>query len=318
MSSPRFTSTRRKSARPRWSSRAALRKLRRPPTGSLKSRRRLIPRSKSRPPARKRLCARWNACASSFSNPRPAPRNSPRPPNRCRSFRASCSNRWTASCWKTRMPSTAAQMRIVPCRLTSGTLRRNTPSRFGPSIRGSKMDKELQVVGFRIGRETFGLPISIVREIVRVPEITAVPNAPDYIEGVINLRGRIIPIVDLRKRFGQKIVEPSKKNRIVVVELGPRAFGLIVNSASEVLRIPPSEIEEPNNVFQEGELDFVTGVGKLKGRLVILLDVSKILKRGELNSIDDIARAPSSPLPANQRGDSNPRIRAILRDECPL
>ncbi len=154
------------------------------------------------------------------------------------------------------------------------------------------MDKELQVVGFRIGRETFGLPISIVREIVRVPEITAVPNAPDYIEGVINLRGRIIPIVDLRKRFGQKIVEPSKKNRIVVVELGPRAFGLIVNSASEVLRIPPSEIEEPNNVFQEGELDFVTGVGKLKGRLVILLDVSKILKRGELNSIDDIARAP--------------------------
>lgn len=154
------------------------------------------------------------------------------------------------------------------------------------------MDKELQVVGFRIGRETFGLPISIVREIVRVPEITAVPNAPDYIEGVINLRGRIIPIVDLRKRFGQKSVEASKKNRIVVVELGSRAFGLIVNSASEVLRIPPSEIEEPNNVFQEGELDFVTGVGKLKGRLVILLDVSKILKRGELNHIDEIANAP--------------------------
>jgi purine-binding chemotaxis protein CheW len=154
------------------------------------------------------------------------------------------------------------------------------------------MDKELQVVGFRIGRETFGLPISIVREIVRVPEITAVPNAPDYIEGVINLRGRIIPIVDLRKRFGQKSVEASKKNRIVVVELGSRAFGLIVNSASEVLRIPPSEIEEPNNVFQEGELEFVTGVGKLKGRLVILLDVSKILKRGELNHIDEIANGP--------------------------
>ena len=69
------------------------------------------------------------------------------------------------------------------------------------------MDKELQVVGFRIGRETFGLPISIVREIVRVPEITSVPNAPDYIEGVINLRGRIIPVVDLRKRFGEKSFE---------------------------------------------------------------------------------------------------------------
>jgi purine-binding chemotaxis protein CheW len=151
------------------------------------------------------------------------------------------------------------------------------------------MDKELQVVGFRIGRETFGLPISIVREIVRVPEITSVPNAPNYIEGVINLRGRIIPVVDLRKRFGQKSIEPHKTNRIVVVELGPRAFGLIVNSASEVLRIPPSEIEEPNNVFQEGELDFVTGVGKLRGRLVILLDVNRILKRGELKHLDEIA-----------------------------
>lgn len=151
------------------------------------------------------------------------------------------------------------------------------------------MEKELQVVGLRIGRETFGLPISIVREIVRVPEITSVPNAPDYIEGVINLRGRIIPIVDLRKRFGQKQFEPNKKNRIVVVELGARAFGLIVNSASEVLRIPPSEIEEPNNVFQEGELDYITGVGKLNGRLVILLDVDRILKRGELRGIDEVA-----------------------------
>ena len=98
------------------------------------------------------------------------------------------------------------------------------------------MDKDIQIVGFRIGRETFGLPIAMVREIVRVPEITSVPNAPDYIEGVINLRGRIIPVVDLRKRFGEKVIEASKKNRIVVVELESRAIGLIVNSASEVLR----------------------------------------------------------------------------------
>lgn len=156
------------------------------------------------------------------------------------------------------------------------------------------MDKELQVVGFRIGRETFGLPISIVREIVRVPEITSVPNAPDYIEGVINLRGRIIPIVDLRKRFGEKSFEPNKKNRIVVVELESRAIGLIVNSASEVLRIPPSEIEEPHNVFKEGELNYVTGVGKLNGRLVILLDLSRVLQRGELNHLDEVAESTAS------------------------
>jgi purine-binding chemotaxis protein CheW len=151
------------------------------------------------------------------------------------------------------------------------------------------MEKELQVVGFRIGRETFGLPISIVREIVRVPEITSVPNAPDYIEGVINLRGRIIPIVDLRKRFGEKSFEPNKKNRIVVVELDTRAIGLIVNSASEVLRIPPSEIEEPHNVFKEGELNYITGVGKLNGRLVILLDLNRVLQRGELSQLDEAA-----------------------------
>ena len=151
------------------------------------------------------------------------------------------------------------------------------------------MDKELQVVGFRIGRETFGLPIAIVREIVRVPEITSVPNAPDYIEGVINLRGRIIPVVDLRKRFGQKSFEPNKKNRIVVVELETRAIGLIVNSASEVLRIPPSEIEEPHNVFKEGELNYITGVGKLNGRLVILLDLNRVLQRGELTQLEEAA-----------------------------
>jgi purine-binding chemotaxis protein CheW len=151
------------------------------------------------------------------------------------------------------------------------------------------MDKELQVVGFRIGRETFGVPISLVREIVRVPEITSVPNAPEYIEGVINLRGRIIPVVDLRKRFRENVAAPTKKNRIVVVEVEGRLIGLLVNSASEVLRILPSEIEAPQDVFQEGELNYITGVGKLRGRLVILLDLNKILQRGELRRLDETA-----------------------------
>jgi len=157
------------------------------------------------------------------------------------------------------------------------------------------MDKDLQLVGIRIGRETFGLPISLVREIVRVPEITSVPNAPEYIEGVINLRGRIIPVVDLRKRFGEKVTEPSKKNRVVVVELESRRVGLIVNSASEVLKIAPSEIEAPHDVFQEGELNYITGVGKLKGRLVILLDLNKILQRGELRRLDEFSESAAVP-----------------------
>jgi purine-binding chemotaxis protein CheW len=162
------------------------------------------------------------------------------------------------------------------------------------------MDKELQVVGFRVGQETFGVPISLVREIVRVPAITSVTNAPDYIEGVINLRGRIIPVVDLRKRFREKVGEPSKKNRIVVVELEGRLVGLMVNSASEVLRIPPSEIEAPHDVFQEGELNYITGVGKLRGRLIILLDLNKILQRGELRRLDDVAESIDA-VPAGSR-----------------
>jgi purine-binding chemotaxis protein CheW len=153
------------------------------------------------------------------------------------------------------------------------------------------MDKDIQVVGFRIGSETFGLPIAIVREIVRVPAITAVPNAPDYIEGVINLRGKIISVVDLRKRFGEKDIQSNKKNRIVVVELGERSVGLLVNSASEVLRIPPSEIEAPHDLFQDGEVDYVTGVAKLKGRLVIMLDLNKVIRRSELRHLDSLAVA---------------------------
>jgi purine-binding chemotaxis protein CheW len=156
------------------------------------------------------------------------------------------------------------------------------------------MDKDIQIVGFRIGRETFGLPIAMVREIVRVPEITSVPNAPDYIEGVINLRGRIIPVVDLRKRFGEKVIEKSKRNRIVVVELESRAIGLIVNSASEVIKIPPSDIEAPHSVFQEGELNYITGVGKFRGRLVMMLDLSKILQRGELRRLEDAAESATA------------------------
>ena len=151
------------------------------------------------------------------------------------------------------------------------------------------MEKDLQVVGFRIGNETYGVRIGSVREIVRVPEITAVPSAPDLIEGVINLRGKIIPVMDLRKRFGQAEIRPDKKNRILVVELENKLVGLIVNSASEVLKIPPSEIEAPNSVFADGESGYVTGVGKLHGRLIILLDISRLLQRSEFKRLEEVA-----------------------------
>jgi purine-binding chemotaxis protein CheW len=151
------------------------------------------------------------------------------------------------------------------------------------------MAKELHIVGFRVGRETFGVPIGLVHEIVRVPEITAVPDSPGYVEGVINLRGKIISVVDLRKRFGEKEIAAHKKNRILVTEVEGKMVGLIVDAASEVIKIPENEVELPPSVFEEGELNYVTGVGKLHGRLVILIDLSKILQKGELRKLAEMA-----------------------------
>src|ERR1043166_3482190 len=115
------------------------------------------------------------------------------------------------------------------------------------------MEKELQVVGFRIGEETFGVRIGSVREIVRVPEITSVPNAQDTIEGVINLRGKIIPLIHRRKRSGHAEMQPDRRNRIPGRKLEGKLLGRIVNTASEVSKIPPSEIEPPGSVFADGE-----------------------------------------------------------------
>jgi purine-binding chemotaxis protein CheW len=156
------------------------------------------------------------------------------------------------------------------------------------------MATDLQLVGFRIGRETFGIPIKLVHEIVRVPEITSVPDAPDFIEGVINLRGKIISIVDLRKRFGEKQITAGKKNRILVVELEGRMVGLIVDVASEVLKLSEEDIEPPPNVFGDGDVNYVIGVGKLRDRLIILIELNKILQKGELRRIGDAAVAAAT------------------------
>ena len=156
------------------------------------------------------------------------------------------------------------------------------------------MAKELHIVGFRIGRETFGVPIGLVHEIVRVPEITSVPDSPGYVEGVINLRGKIVSVVDLRKRFGEKQILAHKKNRILVAEVENKMVGLIVDAASEVIKIPENEVDLPPSVFDEGELNYVTGVGKVQGRLIILIDLNKILQKGELRRLGEVAQTAAA------------------------
>jgi len=152
------------------------------------------------------------------------------------------------------------------------------------------MTRELHIVGFQVGRETYGVAITSLHEIVRVPEITAVPDAPDYMEGVINLRGKIVSVIDLRKRLGELQVAPNRRNRILVVEHNARLSGLIVDSASEVLKIPSEDVEPAPHEFQEGGLNCVTGLAKYKGRLIVLLDMAKLLDysglRGSKAAVD--------------------------------
>jgi len=145
---------------------------------------------------------------------------------------------------------------------------------------GAAMNRELHIVGFQVGRETYGVPITSLHEIVRVPEITAVPDAPEYMEGVINLRGKIVSVIDLRKRLGEKKVASTRRNRILVVEHRGKLSGLIVDSASEVLKIPAADVEaSPTSLWEEGS-NCVTGLGKYKGRLIVLLDMSRLLDFG--------------------------------------
>ncbi|MGB8062976.1 MAG: chemotaxis protein CheW [Candidatus Sulfotelmatobacter sp.] len=157
------------------------------------------------------------------------------------------------------------------------------------------MSRELHIVGFQVGRETYGVPITSLHEIVRVPEITAVPDAPDYLEGVINLRGKIVSVMDLRKRFGEKSSTVKRHNRILVVEHAGRLAGLIVDSASEVLKIPADAVEAPPAVFQDGGLNCVTGLGKVGGRLVVLLDMSKLLAPESLRAKSESAEKKVAP-----------------------
>ena len=139
-------------------------------------------------------------------------------------------------------------------------------------------DELLQLVSFKIGEEEFGVDILKVQEINRMLEVTRVPNTPEHVDGVINLRGKVIPIIDLRRRFGMERKAHDKNTRIVVVELGGRIVGFVVDAVSEVLRIPKGVTEAPPSICSQGvDADYITAVGKLGDRLLILLDLEKVL-----------------------------------------
>ncbi len=131
----------------------------------------------------------------------------------------------------------------------------------------------LQLVSFQLGPEEYAIDILGVQEIIRMVEITHVPNAPHYVEGVVNLRGKVIPIINLRSRLGLAPAEHTKDTRIVVVEVGHLILGFIVDSVEEVLRLPEEAIEPPPSASRGGIEEYHKGVGRVEGRLLILLNL---------------------------------------------
>lgn len=148
----------------------------------------------------------------------------------------------------------------------------------------------LQLVVFELGGEEFGVEIMNVQEIIRMPEMTQIPQSPDFVEGVINLRGRIIVVVNLSKRFNLQSRVADENSRIIVVEIGKTVVGMIVDSVNEVLRIPKSSVEPaPELVMSKVSKNYLKGVGKIDKRLLILLDLARVLTVEEVAEISNLA-----------------------------
>lgn len=141
----------------------------------------------------------------------------------------------------------------------------------------------LQLVSFSVAAEEYGLDILRVQEIIRTQQLTRVPNLPDYVEGVINLRGKVIPVVALRRRLGLEPVACDKNTRIVVVEVHGQTLGFIVDAVSEVLRIRADTVE-PTPRIGTMEREYISGVGKLESRLLLMLDLERLMNEKEIGA----------------------------------
>ena len=158
------------------------------------------------------------------------------------------------------------------------------------------MAAAVQLVTFRLGQECFGVPIGAVQEVVRLPEVTPIPEAPWFLEGVINLRGRIIPVMDLGRRLRLPPRPRTRATRIVIVETGGRPLGLIVDAVLEVVRLPQVAIEPPPPMISGIGVDYIVGVGKHRAQLLVLLDLAKVLDSDDLRRAEAAGlRAPGAP-----------------------
>ena len=155
----------------------------------------------------------------------------------------------------------------------------------------SNVDKQLVV--FDLSDEAYGIDIGAVRSIIRMQEITNVPRAPEFVDGVINLRGKVIPVVDLHRRFGLPSTEQTKDSRVVAVDINGQDIGMVVDAVTEVMRIPVSSVEPPSSVIITDDSDYLMGIAKVDDRLIILLELERVFSEE-----DRAALASASPVGA--------------------
>ncbi|MFH1783769.1 MAG: chemotaxis protein CheW [bacterium] len=149
-----------------------------------------------------------------------------------------------------------------------------------------KRINDLQLVVFRLSDEEYAIPIIQVHEIIKPTDVTRIPGMPEFVEGVINLRGKVIPIIDIRKRFRLGIKKQTEDTRVVVVDVDIQVVGLIVDSVTEVLRIPSESIDPVPATISRISSEYLSGIGKLRGRLLIILDVGRMLTDLEKVSLE--------------------------------
>jgi purine-binding chemotaxis protein CheW len=153
-------------------------------------------------------------------------------------------------------------------------------------------NESMQLVVFQLGGEEFGVDIMQVQEIIRMHQGTRIPQAPDYVKGVINIRGNIIVVINLEKILDLPTKEEDDDNRIIVVEIGGNILGMTVDSVSEVLSISKSNVEPaPDMITSKINSDFIKGVGKLDDRLLILLDLENVLTIKQLADVSEVSAA---------------------------
>lgn len=168
---------------------------------------------------------------------------------------------------------------------------------------------EKQLVVFHLAEEAYGLDIATVREIIQMQDITKVPGAPHSVEGVINLRGVVVPVIDLRSRFGLNAIQHGKETRIVVVNSRGQDIGIIVDSVAEVLRVKGDAIASPSQLIKSRDTEYMLGIVKLPTELIILLDADRVLNGEDEGSLSHLTSSEKvndpNDKPTRTKGKSN-------------